>query len=174
MAKKKLDTAINKEKLDLGQTLYALDMRNKAYYNNLSDEMKKKYAPPVLMRFMSSAANQGGLHEAHLTIVNDIVNQNFWSFSKNHKEFQHILLATCGLGKKQYHGWIPMPKGSNTDKLSIFIKQIYPDMNSTEFDLFISLNDSEDMRELAKSYALDDKETDDLVEQFEKVKHGKK
>ena len=68
----------------------------------MSDDEKKKYAAVVLMRFMSSAPNQGGLHDFHLNAINDVVNENFWALSK-HPELQHMLMSVCGIGKKQFH-----------------------------------------------------------------------
>lgn len=169
MAKKKTDK-ISKPKLDLGQTLYALDTRNLEYYNNLSDDDKKSYAPLILMRFMSSAPNQGSSHEYHILSVNELVNQDFWNFSKNHKELQHLLLSLCGIGNKQYHSWIAMPKKLNSEKLQKFIQMIHPGVNSLECELFIKNNTVEDLENLGKDYALDDKEIEELVKQFENVK----
>ena len=47
MARPKKDN-LAKPKLDLGQTLYAMDTRNKTYYKNLSDDEKKSFAALVL------------------------------------------------------------------------------------------------------------------------------
>lgn len=168
MAKKKTDK-LSKPKLDLGQTLYALDTRNLDYYNNLSEDDRKSYVPLILMRFMSSAPNQGELHEYHLLSVNEIVNQDFWTLSK-HPELQHQLLSLCGIGKKQFHSWIPGAKKLNSSKLQKFIFSVHPDLNSLEYGIFIKNNSVEEIEQLAKDYALDDKEIKDIVEQFEKVK----
>jgi hypothetical protein len=174
MAKKKLDKAMDKEKLDLGQTLYALDARNKKYYSELSDDMKKKYTPLILMRFMSSATNQGGMHEYHLSAVNDVVNQDFWLFSKHHTEFQHLLLSACGYGKKQFHGWIPMAKVKKMDKFREFVDQVHPGINDDEMKLFIMNHNVEDFEALVKSHGYQDDDVEQYVEQFKYAKQGEK
>lgn len=169
MARKKTDK-LDKPKLDLGQTLLALDTRNLEYYVNLTDEEKKKYAPLVLMRFMSSAPNQGGLHEYHISSTNEVVNQDFWTLGK-YPDLQHKLLCLCGLGKKQFHQWIPMAKKQNTNKLFQFFTKVYPSMNTMEFELLVAKNTEEDIEQLAKDYALPDNEIDDLIKQFKLVKN---
>jgi len=169
MARKKQDQ-LNKPKLDLGKTLLALDTRDLVYYTNLTDEEKKKYAALVLMRFMSSAPNQGGLHEYHISSVNQVVNQDFWTLSK-HPEFQHQLLCLCGLGKKQFHQWIKMAKKQNTNKLFQFFFSIYPGINTTEFEILIAKNSIQDIKNLCDEYALSDDEKDDIIKQFENVKN---
>lgn len=169
MAKKNLDTALEKVKLDLGKTLNALNNRDLDYYAKLSDEEKKKYAPIVLMRYMSSAPNQKGLHEAHLVYVNELVNDNFWSLTK-FPEFQHMLLATCGLNMNVRHDWIAMPKRKKVDGLRDYFKQIYPDLNDLEYQLVVQNTSSEEFVETAKSRGILDKEVGKLLEQFKYAK----
>ena len=90
-----------KPKLDLATTLAAIDRKDYSYYDKLSDDMKKLYTPFVLMRFMSSATNSGGLHEFHIQMINDYVNSDFWTLSK-YPDLQHLLMCLCGTGTKQY------------------------------------------------------------------------
>src|SRR5690606_21518731 len=102
MAKKGAGIDKPKNKLDLAQVLGALDFKKTDFYNNLDNDQKKAYSPFILMRYMSSCPDQGGLHEYHLLAVNDIINQDFWLLSKD-PEFQHLLLCLIGLKKKQFH-----------------------------------------------------------------------
>ena len=170
MARKKSDN-LNKHKLDLSRTLNSLDTKDLKFYSNLTDEEKKEYAPLILMRFMSSAQNQDGFHEYFLTSINDIVNQDFWTLSKE-KEFQHLLLCACGFGKKFYHQWIPGVKKQNTNKLFQFFTRIYPNMNNLEFEILVNTYTEEDMKTLCREYALEDKERDDLLKQFRNAKNN--
>ena len=167
MAKKeKISTA--RPKLDLGATLYAIDLRDKDYYNRLSDDDKKQYAALVLMRFVSSAPNQGGLHEYHLDAVNEVVNKDFWTLSK-HPELQHKLLTVCGMGKKMYHGWIPMSKRQNANKIRDFFNTTNPGLSDLEFDILLKEHTKDTFKDLLHEYGTQDKEVKELLEQFKKV-----
>jgi len=164
-----VDKALNKEKLDLTKCLTAIDMRERFYYDNLLPEQQKKYVPLVLMRFLSSASNQNGLHEYYLTMINEIVNQDFWTLTK-FPDLQHRLMAIVGLGKKIYHEWIPVSKKLFNEKLYDFVKIVNPNMNDLEFKVFIKITSEESFVKLAKDYALSDKEIKVLVEQFKNAK----
>lgn len=172
MAKKRIDTALKKPKLDLGNTLKAINMRDIKYYANLTDDERKGYAPLVLMRFMSSAPNQNDLHATMLHYINEVVNQDFWTLSKM-PDFQHILLSTCGLGQNIRHEWIAGPKKKKTEGLKNFLKLAHQDMNEQEFKLFLSMNTVEDFKDMAKGHALDDDEIEKLAEQFVYAKNEK-
>jgi len=159
----------NKNKLDLGSTLSAIDMKNKDYYNNLEDQEKKQYAPFVLMRFLSSATDQSGLHQFHCLAVNDIVNTDFWTLSK-YPDFQHLLMCLVGLGKKQFHQWIPNPKKKNSDKVKEFLQRVHPSINDIEIKLFLRNNTIEEFKQLCRDYALEDKEIKPLADSYESLK----
>ena len=168
MARPKKDN-LAKPKLDLGQTLYAMDTRNKTYYKNLSDDEKKSFAALVLMRFMSSAPDQGGSHEYHLEVVNDIVNRNFWQLSK-FPDLQYQLLTICGTGSKQYHNWLPNSKRQNASKVRDFFKRVYPDLNDLEFDILIKKYDSDSFHNLLKEYGIQNDEIKPILKQFNEIK----
>ena len=61
-------------KLDLMSVLQALDRGDKGFYNGLTDEEKKGYAPIVLMRYMSSLTDQSKNSAYAVLITNDFVN----------------------------------------------------------------------------------------------------
>lgn len=170
MAKKE-KTSTAKPKLDLGATLYAIDVRDKDYYDKLSDDDKKQYAALVLMRFISSAPNQGGLHEYHVTAVNDVVNLDFWTLSK-HPELQHKLLTVCGTGKKQFHNWIPMSKRQAAGKVREFLNIAMPGLSDLEFEIIMKQYNNDSFKHLLHEYGLQDKEVKEILDQFKKIKNA--
>lgn len=124
---------VNKNRLDLSTTLLAIDRKDYAYYSNLSDDLKKQYSAFILLRFMSSATNSGGMHEWHVQMINDYVNSDFWTLSK-YPDLQHMLLCLCGTGTKQYHKWIPNKK-EKQEKWIELIKIVNPSINRDEIEI---------------------------------------
>jgi uncharacterized protein YdcH (DUF465 family) len=172
MAKKK--TAIDnipKAKLELKDELYAMDTKNKNFYNNLTDEQKKLFSAYVMMRWMSLAPDQEGLHDYHITAVNEFVNDGFWLLSKD-PEFQYLLLSVCGTGSKQYHQWIPHAKSktSNKSALNTFLMETFPGMNNLETQILLQTTSKEDFKDFLKMHGKADDEIKELVKQFEKIK----
>ena len=156
-----VDEEVKKKKstLTLEMELPAMDFGNKNFYRDLSDEHKKEIGLWVLMRFMSSSQN---MPEHHLMMVNDLVNHNYNNLSK-HPELQWKLLALCGSGRKQYHPWIPPPKGVKKNRLEAAILQIKPLMRDDELEMLIRINTKEDFEQFFKENGYDDKAIKELL-----------
>jgi len=153
VAKKKKST------LSLTAELPAMDYGNMSFYKDLSDEHKKEISIWVLMRFMSSSQANS---EHHLMMVNDLVNHNFNSLSK-HPELQWKLLALCGTKKKQYHPWIPPPKGIKKNKKEEAILAIYPLLKDSDLELLLQINSNEELALFFKDNGLDDKAIKEIL-----------
>lgn len=124
-------------KLDIFETLAAIDARDHGWLSRKPDEERKGFHPPVVLRWASVAAD-GPLGEYYLTALNRKVNPSFHSLSK-HPDLQFRLLAACGAGEKQRHGWIDMPKGSyRGDKVTDFLHRFWPDANGMEIGILLS------------------------------------
>jgi hypothetical protein len=167
-AKKEKDKSPAKPKLELSKTLEAFDRRNYDYYNSLPDDLKKQFAPFVLMRFMSSAPNQGGMHEYHLQLVNHFINKEFWLLSK-HPDFQHLLLCLCGTGSKQFHKWIPANSKKNVKWLELF-KEKYNNLSDLEIKIIAKTHDEQDILTLAMQMGKTDSEAQEYVKSFKENK----
>jgi len=144
--------------LTLQMELPAMDLGNKNFYRDLSDEHKKEIGIWVLMRFMSSSQNNA---EHHIMMVNDLVNHNFNNLSK-HPELQWKLLALCGTGKKQFHPWIAPPKGIKKNKVEAAILEHYPLLRDDELEMLLRINTQEDLEEFFKDNGYDDKTIKEL------------
>ena len=54
--------------LDLKSTLKAVDMRDKDFYEQMSDEDKKKYSPYMLMRYAASVKSDQFYTEHYIAV----------------------------------------------------------------------------------------------------------
>ena len=89
--------------LDLKSTLRAVDMRDKQFYDKMSDEDKKKYSPYMLMRYAASVKGDQFYTEHYIETVNECVNKNLWTLSKNHQKLLWMLTSMCGVFKVMFH-----------------------------------------------------------------------
>ena len=156
-------------KLDIMTVLEAADRGIKDFYNNLTEEEQKAFAPRVLIRWLSTVSDKSNHKEYAILATNDLVNLGMWSLSK-HPELIWLLMTVAGTGKKQYHQWIPMSKGaSSTPKLDQLITQVWPHTNSQEQQMLKKLRSNEQWRELAQDNGWDDKQIKDLVNELKKI-----
>ena len=149
--------------LPLATELINMDMRNFDFYASLTDEQKKEISIWVLMRYMSSSGSKA---VDHLLTVNDFVNHNFNDLSK-HPELQWKLLAVCGTGKKQFHPWVPPPKGKKKNKLQTALSEIFPLLRTDELDLLSKINSKDEIKEFLIDRGLEEKQVKDILKDLE-------
>lgn len=162
--------APKKHKLDLfGTVLPSLDRGDKKFYNSLSDDEKKDFAPLVLMRYMSFVADHSPKKEWAILAVNDLVNIGFWQLSKNHKELQHLLICVGSTGSKQYHQWVPAKsRKSENSAVDEFFRELYPSANNTELSILKTSYDNASFKQLLIDAGKSDQEIKTLLESWKK------
>jgi hypothetical protein len=137
----------------LKDELYALDHKNHNYYDNLSDEDKKKFSGYLMLRYASSVKGASELEAYYLIAANKRTNLHFWSLSK-HPKLQWLICTTAspGIGI-QFHQWIPFKKkeASSSNKALKFLKHLNPNLKDDELELLAELNDEKTCKEHAKS-----------------------
>jgi hypothetical protein len=151
------------------ESLPALDLCDKDFYNRKTPEQKKEIEKSmwILMRFMSSSKNHP---EHHLMMVNSLVNSDFnllvrkaQSNKEGHPGLQWKLLALCGSGTKQFHEKIPAPKGIKKNKIEQAILERYPLLRDDELELLLQINSTEDLEVFFKENGYDDKTIKELL-----------
>jgi hypothetical protein len=145
-------------KLSLAEELRALDYKDPEWYQSLSDSEKKEVSLWVLMRYMSSVDSRDldtVMH--HLLLVNECANVHYNSINR-HPELQYRLLQVAGTGRSQNHKWIKPPAKAKKNKLAEWLSEIYPSYNDDEIDLLISVNTKDNLKDLARSHGMQDKE----------------
>lgn len=156
-------------KLDIMTVLEAADRGEKGFYDNLTDEEKKAFAPRVLVRWLSALSDKSAHQQYAILATNDLVNLGLWSLSR-HPELVWLLMCVGGTGRKQYHQWIAQAKAvSSTPRLDSFITEHWPQTNSTERSMLKRLKSAEEWLELAKSSGMDDKSVKELRDELKKI-----
>jgi hypothetical protein len=141
-------------KLDIANEMLALDRKDREFYDNLSDEEKKKFSSYLMIRWGASVQGSADLQEYYLQSTNLRLNKHYFDINKTKHDKLNWLAATTispGMGK-QYHPWLGMKKkeGGTTAKVEKFLATLYPDMKESDVDLLASLNDAKDVKKLAE------------------------
>jgi hypothetical protein len=159
-------------KLDVMSVLEAIDKNDKGFYANLSEEEQKGFVPKVIIRWLSTLSDNNPNKEYYLLATNDLVNVGMWELSK-HPELQYLLMTITGIGKKQYHQWLPTKKESGkTPKSDALLRTVYPDCNSQEFNIVKSQYSPEDIIQLALMSGFDDRSVKEIKEEIKKSIKG--
>ena len=143
--------------LDLKKTLRAADMRDKNFYDQMSEEDQKLYSPFMLMRYASSVSSKDKFYVEHyVEMVNECVNKNLFVLSGKHKKLCRILTAMCGALQQQFHPWIkPMKRVPNKSLKQL--QKIYPTWKEKDLETLDAVITDRELEELMESHGLESK-----------------
>jgi len=147
------------DKLSINNEMAQLDTKNRAFYDELNEEERKKFTTYLMLRYAASVDGSADLQEWYLRVTNERVNQNFFDLSK-HPKLQWLLCTSVSPGMgRQRHYWQASKKKEGSNSKSIkFLTKLYPTMKDDEISLLAEMNDVNDLKALAKSMGIPDNE----------------
>lgn len=153
-------------KLDVFETLSAIDRRDGDFLQRQPEEARKAFSPRVVLRWASSV--NGPMAEYYIEATNQIVNVEMDAIS-DHPELQYRLMAMVGVGKPLRHNWIAMPKTKikSPTKLHDFLAQWHPLASSKELDQLLRMHTRDDFAQLLIDAAIDTKDSKELMNAFD-------
>jgi len=133
-------------KLDIKYEMAQFDKKNRDFYNDLTDEEKKKFSNFLMIRWGSSVSGNKDLQEFYLIATNERLNKKWFGCSK-HPQLQWLMATSVSpdIGT-QYHTWISMKKkeaGAGSIKKQLV--DLFPHMKDDEIDLMAQLNTKKDV-----------------------------
>jgi hypothetical protein len=141
-------------KLSLQNELTSLDLKDRNFYDNLSEEEKKKFSPYLMLRYGSSVEANADMQAWYLMATNERVNKNFFDISTSkHKKLQWLMCTTISPSMgRQKHYWLPTKKSEKNNKIIKFLTTLFPDMKLEDIEILAELNSKENIKELARAY----------------------
>ena len=148
-------------KLNIKEEMRAIDAKDRAWWESLTEEEKKKIGIWLLMRYTSNAGDKQ-FTEHYLDWTNEVVNVHFNKLRK-HPQLQFQLMQLVGLGKSTFHPWIPPGKGMKKNKIQNWVIENYNHLNDDEVEIFISTKTKEEFIELFEEYGMTKKQIKELT-----------
>jgi hypothetical protein len=145
------------DKLSINNEMAQLDTKNRAFYDELNEEERKKFATYLMLRYAASVEGGPDIQEWYLRVTNERVNANFFDLGK-HPKLQWLLCTTVSPAMgRQRHYWQASKKkeGSNSKALK-FLTKLYPHLRTDELELLAELNDTKELKALAKTMGMSD------------------
>lgn len=153
------------DRLNIKNEMAALDRKDRNYFDDMTDEEKKKFSPYLMVRWGSSVSGDPMLQSYYLMSTNENLNKNFFDISSTqHKKLMWLMSTTISpdMGN-QYHQWIaPGKKGSQSKSAKLF-REMRPDLNEDEIALLCEINSKEEIKELAVQHGFDEKQIRSLT-----------
>ena len=131
-------------KLDIGYEMAQLDTKNRAFYDELTDEERKKFSTYLMLRWGSAVGGEPILQQYYLQAMNERVNKRFFDLGK-HPKLQWLLLTTVSpnMGKHR-HEWMAFVARKSKNKRADIIAKLYPEYKLDDCELMAnSIPDAE-------------------------------
>ena len=132
-------------------------MRNKNYYDTMSEEDQKLYSPFMLMKYMASVKGEQWMQEHYVEMINECVNKHLWTVSK-YKKLAWMLTVMCGVEQQQFHPWLGSKKKTGNNDKQKMLATLYENMKQADIELLAEINDKKELKELARDFGNDDKQ----------------
>ena len=143
--------------LQINDEMAAYDRKDRAYYDNFTEEDRKKFSTYLMLRYGASVTGSSDLQAYYLLAVNERVNKNFFDINK-HTKLQWLCCTTVSPGMgRQSHYWQGTKKKEGNSKASKFLAKLYPTLREDEIDVLVAINDTKSLKLLGQQLGMDDK-----------------
>ena len=147
------------DKLNIKNEMAEFDRKNRNFYDELSDEERKKFSPYLMIRWGSSVGGSADMQAYYLMSCNEKLNKHFFDINTTqHKKLQWLMATTVSPGMgNQYHQWIAPKKKTGPDNKAVkFLREQYPHLKDDDLQLLANINDKTELKEYAHQMGMTD------------------
>lgn len=146
------------DKLNITNEMQQLDRKNRLFYDELTDDERKKFSTYLMVRWSSSVQADSDIQAYYVMSCNENLNKHFFNIAK-HPKLQWLCATAVSPGIGTFrHQWIaPKKKDGVDNKAAKFLREIYPLAKDDEIELLRQLNTKDDLKQLAREHGWDDK-----------------
>jgi len=126
------------DKLSIGNEMAQFDSKNREFFDELTDEERKKFSPFLMIRYGSSVSGNRDLQEFYLIATNERLNKKFFAVNTaQHKKLQWLMATTVSPGLGNFrHNWIaPKKKEPGAGSMRKQLMELFPHLKDDEIDL---------------------------------------
>ena len=137
------------EKLSIQNEMTQLDLKNRDFYDNLTEEERKKFSNYLMIRWASSVQANRDFQEWYLLSCNERLNKHFFEINR-HPKLQWLCATTVspGLGT-QRHQWIaPKKKEKGDNEIKKTLMSLLPAAKMSDIETLSKLITKKELQAL--------------------------
>jgi len=140
--------------IPLHEILAAMDRKDRNYYDNLPEHLKKKFSGFLMLQWEATISGTPEMQHYYIASVNHYANKNMFDLY-HHPKLQWLMLtaASPGVGK-QKHNWLkrkPKPKNA-TAPIKKELAAIYPNMKDDDLETLSKITTKKDLKQYARDH----------------------
>jgi hypothetical protein len=139
------------DKLNIANEMRQLDRKNRKFYDELTDEERKKFSLYLMIRWSSSIENGNTdreklIQQYYLRSCNENLNKHFFAINK-HPKLQWLCATTISPNEgTKRHEWIaPKKKEAGASGIKKQLAELFPNMKEDEIELMSKINTKKDI-----------------------------
>lgn len=140
------------DKLNIANEMRMFDRKVRSFYEELSDEERKKFSTYLMIRWGSAVEGSRELQEFYLISTNERLNKHFFAMSR-HPKLQWLMATSVSpdMGTPR-HNWISPKKKEKTSAIRKKLVEIYPHLKDDEIDLLAEITDKKELDNYLKAH----------------------
>jgi hypothetical protein len=147
------------DKLSIQNEMAQFDKKNRDFYDELTDEERKKFSNYLMIRWGSAVQGSRELQEFYVISTNERLNKHFFAINR-HPKLQWLSATAVSPGMGIYrHQWIaPKKKDAGSNEIKKSLMELYPNMKSADIEALSRLVDKKELREYLREHGSPDKD----------------
>ena len=145
------------EKLSIQNEMMQFDRKNRQFYDELTDEERKKFSNYLMIRWGSSVQGSRDLQEFYVIATNERLNKHFFAVNR-HPQLQWLMATSVspGLGTHR-HQWIaPKKKDAGSNEVKKQLMELYPNMKQADIEVLALLTDKKELKQHLREHGQSD------------------
>ena len=148
------------DKLSIANEMKMFDHKVRDFYDDLTEDERKKFAPFLMIRWGSAVEGSRDLQEFYVISTNERLNKNFFNInSTRHRKLQWLMATTVspGLGSMR-HNWIaPKKKEAGVGSVKKQLAELFPHYKSDEIDVMAAITTKKELDQYIRAHGRDNK-----------------
>ena len=147
------------DKLNIQNEMSVFDRKDRTFYDNLTDEERKKFSTFLMIRWGSSINGSRELQEYYVQSTNHYLNKHFFALSR-HPKLQWLMATAVSPGMGTHrHQWIaPKKKEAGSNEVKKFLLEQFPAMKVTDIETLSNFVTKKDIKEYQREHGHADKD----------------
>ena len=148
-------------RLDIKHEMRAVDVKDRGFYDDLTEEEQRRLSLVPLIRWVSDVQGSRELEEYYVIATNERLNRHFFSINTTrHKKLQWLMATSVSPGMGTHrHQWIaPKKKDTGSNEIKKALLELYPTMKASDIDDLSTLIDKKELKQHLREHGNTDKD----------------
>lgn len=144
------------DKLSIANEMNEFDRKNRRFYDELTDDEKKKFSNYLMIRWGSAVQGSRDLQEFYLISCNERLNKHFFAINR-HPRLQWLCATTVSPAMGSHrHQWIaPKKKDAASSGIKKQLAELYPNMKVDEIEVLSTIVTKKELDQYLKELGRD-------------------